>query len=553
MTPTTGSAPPGYASYAPPAPAPSIRPSSRRPFAVWSRLAPAAIGAVVLAVAIATMTSWPVGVYYDDGIYLILGKALATGEGYRYLNLPGHPAATHYPPGYPALLALLWTIAPSFPENVALFKLVNAVLLGVAAAGLFAFARRGLGLATGMSAAAVLAGCLTVPVLAVAGVLFSEPMFLALLALALPACERAVRDQRPRHVVVAAMLAAAVTLVRSIGLSLVAALVLGLVLRRRHRAAVVAAAVAAAVMLPWQMWTVAHADGLPRVVAGNYGSYTATFGEATSAAGGVGFLARVARFNVRDLARPVGAVFAPGVSPTWRAVAVVAALTLLGVGASAMARSAPVTALFLLGYVAIVLAWPYAPDRFLWGIWPLVVLTLAVGVTTAARAARERTASRLPRVANAGLVLAATALTIGLVAYNVRGYRQQWWDVSQRAMARMLIPLAEWVERSTSPEDVIASDGEPLLHLYTGRLVVPASRWVVEAYPAQPGLATRVADLRELLATNKPRYLLLTNNRAPSGAASAALVQGPGASLRMLTVLPGGGAVFTTFTDIGRD
>jgi hypothetical protein len=228
VTTTTSGRP--FAPYTPPASSPSIRPAPRprRVYPPW--LAPLIVGATVLAVGVATISPWPVGVFYDDGIYLILGKALATGEGYRYLNLPGHPAATHYPPGYPALLAILWLIGPAFPENVALFKLANAVLLSLAAVGFYAFSRRELGLGHGLAAGAILLGCLTVPVLAVTGVLFSEPLFLALLAVALPACERALREEDTRPVVIAALLAGVTTLVRSLGLPVVVALVVGLVL-----------------------------------------------------------------------------------------------------------------------------------------------------------------------------------------------------------------------------------------------------------------------------------------------------------------------------------
>jgi hypothetical protein len=551
VTPTTSSGR-TFAPYTPPAPPPSIRPAprKRRIYPPW--LAPLVVGAVVLVVTLATMSPWPVGVYYDDGIYLILGKALATGEGYRYLNLPGHPAATHYPPGYPALLALLWMIAPSFPENVAVFKLANAVLLSLAATGLFVFARRELALGTAMAASAILLGCLTVPVLAVTGVLFSEPLFLALLALALPACERAIREERTRGVVVAALLAGATTLVRSLGLPLVVALVAGLLLRRRYRAAAIGAAVAGALLLPWQVWTVVHGDDLPRVVVGNYGSYTAALGEAVDA-NGVGYLARVATHNLRDLARPVGAVFAPGVGPTTRGLVVLAAIGVLGVGAWGLARRAPATAFFLLGYAAIVVAWPYAPDRFLWGVWPLMLLTLALGAAEGIRGARARRATGLPLVAHATLVVAAGALVFGLVRYNARGYQQRWWDTAQRAVARQLLPLVDWTERNTRPGDVIASDGDPLLHLYTGRHVVPSARWAVEAYPAAADSATRVADLKELLAVYNPRYVLLSSNKSPSGPATAVLRDGPQLRLQMLTVLSSGGAAFTTVLDATRE
>ncbi|HEX6315334.1 MAG TPA: hypothetical protein VFZ73_10770, partial [Gemmatimonadaceae bacterium] len=79
------------------------------------RLLPIVLVAVVGMVALLTVTPWPVGAFQDDAIYTILAKALATGEGYRMINLPGAPHATHYPPGYPFFLSLLWRLSPSFP------------------------------------------------------------------------------------------------------------------------------------------------------------------------------------------------------------------------------------------------------------------------------------------------------------------------------------------------------------------------------------------------------------------------------------------------------
>jgi hypothetical protein len=236
-----------------------------------------------------------------------------------------------------------------------------------------------------------------------------------------------------------------------------------------------------------------------------------------------------------------------------RALIVLAVIGVLGVGASVLVRRATVTAFFLLGYLAIVVVWPYAPDRFLWGVWPLVLLTLAMGAVVGIRGARQRRADGLPLVAHATLVVAAGALAVGLVRYNARGYQKQWWDTSQRAIAHQLVPLATWVEHNTRPGDVIASDGDPLLHLYTGRFVVPASRWAVEAYPDTPDSASRVADLRELLATYHVRYLLLSTSKSHSAGATRVLAEGAHPSLHMLTVLAAGGAVFTTAPGINRE
>ena len=59
------------------------------------------------------------GVLQDDGMYLIDGKALAEGAGYRILSLPAQPYDTRYPPLYPLYLSLAWLAAPSYPATLA--------------------------------------------------------------------------------------------------------------------------------------------------------------------------------------------------------------------------------------------------------------------------------------------------------------------------------------------------------------------------------------------------------------------------------------------------
>ena len=92
------------------------------------------VGALAVAAGVAAIDLRPVGVLHDDAMYVILARSLATGQGFRYLNLPGSPPATHFPPGYPALLAVISWFTPSFPANIAAFKLVKAA--GLVACGL---------------------------------------------------------------------------------------------------------------------------------------------------------------------------------------------------------------------------------------------------------------------------------------------------------------------------------------------------------------------------------------------------------------------------------
>ena len=97
------------------------------------RLVMLVVFAIVLGAGVLTITPHPLGVFSDDGMYAVLAKSLAEGRGYRFINLPGAPSGTHFPPAYPLLLAALWKLVPAFPQNVLVFKAANALLNAVAA------------------------------------------------------------------------------------------------------------------------------------------------------------------------------------------------------------------------------------------------------------------------------------------------------------------------------------------------------------------------------------------------------------------------------------
>ena len=98
----------------------------RRAVAWADRHGPAVLGLVTFVVALWAQSDALVGVFYDDGVYVTLAKALADGHGYVSLHLPDQPPAIHYPPLYPFVLSLLWRLWPAFPENVALFELFDS-------------------------------------------------------------------------------------------------------------------------------------------------------------------------------------------------------------------------------------------------------------------------------------------------------------------------------------------------------------------------------------------------------------------------------------------
>src|SRR6266545_6236958 len=66
-----------------------------------------------------------VGLVVDDGLYVMLAKALATRQGYMLVNSPSSGILPLYPPLFPWLLSLAYRLAPQFPDNVWLLKSVS--------------------------------------------------------------------------------------------------------------------------------------------------------------------------------------------------------------------------------------------------------------------------------------------------------------------------------------------------------------------------------------------------------------------------------------------
>src|SRR6184192_2294375 len=103
-------------------PALDLRPPETTPQTVHATrpasYAPSLAAAIAIAAGLVAVNGLPVGGFFDDAFYVILAKSLATGHGYRNLNLPGAPFASHYPPGYPLFLSALWRLWPTFPANV---------------------------------------------------------------------------------------------------------------------------------------------------------------------------------------------------------------------------------------------------------------------------------------------------------------------------------------------------------------------------------------------------------------------------------------------------
>jgi hypothetical protein len=504
---------------------------------------PLAAGAIVAALALLAITAVPVGVFWDDGVYLIGAKSLATGEGYRFLHLPGAPPAVHYPPGWPALLALVWRLSPSFPANVPLLKLVNPLLLGVCATLVCAYGARRFALPPLVAAVVAVVFTAALPLMVIAGVLFSEPFFFVLLMIALALADRAVDEGGWRNALAAGLAAGGSVLVRSAGLPLVPALVIALLIARRRLEAAVAAAGAVAVILPWQVWAATHLHSLAPPLRGSYGPYL-DWALALYRERGPGFAVVMGRVNLLGMMRSLGIALFPFGPREIRPLLVTLVLVVAAIGALRARKRATTALLFLLFYFAVVFLWPYAPDRYLWAVWPLTGMVLASGAVECWRIGAAPGAVRSVRATSAFACTIGVFAIAGHAGYSVRGAARHWWDSAARANADALLPVAAWINDNTRPDDVIATDGEPFIYLHTGRTVVPVHIASADEYVAGTPLEQAAADLRALIIAGRPRYAVFSAS-APEGDA-AQMLDGKDGSPRLewIAAVPGGGSAY---------
>ena len=518
------------------------RAATARPATIaLTRLLPWLAGAVVLAVGASAVDGQPLGVLRDDAMYVLLAKSIATGHGYHWLNLPGTPAAIHFPPGYPLFLALLWWIAPAFPGNVIAFKLANTVLAALSAVCVARFVRSRFHFSEWGAQVVALAAMLPFPMLSLSTQVMSEPFFLLLTLLTVHQAERAIQTHEPPTTnhqpppAIIGLLAGTATLVRTNGIALVAAIAILYCARRRLREGAIFVASAAVLLLPWQLWSVMHANTLPTPMRGNYESYLALVGDAVRAQG-IGFLGAVAMRTSHDFALLFQYTVAPVAYAPIRIAALMALGVLTAVGAPVLWRRAPVTALFLALYSVIVLLWPYTPARFVWCVWPLLLLLPILGARQLAAWSPQLPGPRLTRVA---ALVTSLALAIGFTAYNVGGYRGGAWTTT--SFGTRLQPLLVYVVTHTPPHALLATESEGTVYLYTGRSTVPLGSYSATDYLQSRTAAQSAEGIATIVEHYHPLAVVVSTRFLRVAAAELTLRQPP--SLAVVDSLPGGGLV----------
>jgi MFS family permease len=371
----------------------------------WSPLEIGLLAAVLIAHVIMAWLIREPGITYrdDDALYLLLSRSLLK---LQYLNshLVETTPHTQYPPGYPLALALVSRVAG---ERLDAFLALGTLCSAVGLAFLYSLVRR--------HADSWLALAVAIPVavnavmLRMAGSLLAESVFLCLTMLTLWLVDR--EAGRPKWLGWAIAAGVAATMMRSIGIAVLAGLVAHLLLRRRFRAALTVTLVSAATTGVWLLHTIL----VPVALHPSGRSYV----RAATNIPGESLLSHIKvfayRYRIHDLP---DVLIWPGMDTPEGHYALGTFLALVClVGLCVMWRRWRPSVLYVAAYLAILLVWPVRSSRFLYGVIPLLILAVMVAVESLTRG------KRLVR----GIALGLSS--VGLVACGLVGWAADWREL----------------------------------------------------------------------------------------------------------------------------
>ncbi len=443
------------------------------------------------------------GFYHDDSLYWVSAQGIAQGSGYRILSLPGEPFQTKYPPLFPALLALVWKLNPSFPANL---PLATVLIWSVFPVYLFLVLRLLERLQFSLTEQIALTALASVNPLAV---LLSCSMMPELLFTTLLLGVFLVRPPVWRG-----FLGALAYLAKSAALPVLLAVPACYLLRRQYRQAVLFIAAMLPAVLAWQAWVQTHLSRSSDLVALYYTNY-------------LGFqlynvswrdLPLVVWYNLDSFLMGVGKLltFDVALFESKHVERVVAIAAIAGVVRLARKTGEIEYPVFSGGFTLMLLVWHYQPDqRFVFPLYPLLLAGLwaelrNVGLALQASWKRNAAGDRVAAAAF-GSVLAVFALfmvsasLLGVSLFLPRLLANYRDDLYAR------LPAYNWLKQSASTQAGVFAYDDPLVYLYTGRhacnLPIPTRLYY---HDDQAGLDRMVDDVPAFAAGHQLDYLLLT-------------------------------------------
>jgi hypothetical protein len=425
------------------------------------------LGLAVLAVGLAAWRPIPAGVWHDDGVYVMVGKALSEGHGLTYQGVVGAPPAVKFPPVYPLFLAGLWSLLGAIGSVTLVATLANLLFLALAAVFLARALREGAGLPRGISLVAGGLAVVSADVLRTSAAVLSEPLFLALVTGAFALWARTSRKEHGmRYTLSLAALLLVVISTRAAGLAFVVGFGLATAFRAGPRAAALVAGPALGGWVAWSVWARSRGALIPGEMADLLGPYTGWIREQFFSDPSA-FLARFPA-HVFGVFERVAVLLLPRLEgPTLWA----GAILLFGVvvyGWLDARHRFPPLAWSSLAYLGLLFVWPFLDRRLVVPLHVFVVALVAIGAVALVSALRPRRAAALV----AGLV-ALWAGFYGVV--NAHRIASEWPTAAYSIRANRLAAAVEAMGQ-TVPRDAVVGAPEfwAAIHLHGGWTVAPS-------------------------------------------------------------------------------
>lgn len=463
----------------------------------WSIILCAAVSLILFLLVYLLRLDRVVGMYVDDAWYVLLAKAIATGQGYTMINSPTPGILPPlYPPAFPFLLSLIFRLAPAFPQNLWLLKSISIVaMLGVGIAAYYYFnVTRALpaSISFGLSLALIFS---PLAVLLATTMVMSDAVFILSLLLIVIAIERCVvcHDSNAwSYAATAGALMAFAFLTRSISAGLALAVLGYLAQKRRWREGVIFGAICGLLIAPWLVYARLHAPA-PELLQEQNGyivqSYKNQFWQKKASVamsgtqtiqdfpkrliGNLGFVGRGA------LAETIlsDSVYQLQVFGVWRIVVLQLLTLLLLLGyVAAIRRQITLAEIYLPIALGITIIWPFHEVRYLLPLLPFLLLYALEGLRFLLSQGQQFTRFSLRaqeqnvwQVAVWGLVVFCLATHVAYIRAlrspaTERPIWTQKFEESERVMA--------WVGQHVPSDQIIATDNAPLLHLMTGHKTI---------------------------------------------------------------------------------
>lgn len=471
----------------------------------------AALALMVLALGYWRMVPTVCGAYHDDGIYVLTAKALAQGQGYRLIFLPNSPAQTKFPILYPALLAIIWKLWPSFPNNLFLMKWLT-LFCGAATVGLSYLYLIRFGYFSRSVAGIAALVCVTSPMfLFFSTETLSEMPFACLVIVVLWFFEtQPEKPNRERyHQFLSGVLLTLPFFCRTVGVTLVfTGLVAQYYKGRPLRWMALGITIS---MAPWVLWMVGGLGAWNHdPISGYYNDYLGWWAS-MGLISNIGFIA----YNIWHILIYSITIPFEGLTQILESKSYFGWLffniflsSILFITLLIKLRTWRLLPLFAVSYLCLILLWPWHPYRFLVPILPFLLGYLFSGINSSLKV----------KIMRNWYLLFGLSL---LIVPNLNLLYLHGKQANQQNCSRIYLfenPPAwasyqhvfQWLKAHSQPDDVVASTEDPMIFLYTGRRAI-------RPFKMNPGLGKEKSaseifgsaeDLYKTLKSYKVKYLV---------------------------------------------